>query len=241
MEKAWKDIRFALRTFRASPAFVSAAVVSLALGIGVNTAIFTLVNALFLNPLPVERASELVAVYTVDARNRSAFSTLLQSSYPNYLDYRDRNDVFSGLAAYTFPLPVGFSTGGPSERGQVELVTGNYFDVLGVRPAAGRFFGPDDDRARGGAPVIVLAFELWQRRFGGATDLVGRALTINGLPFTVRGIAPDGFHGVNAVFGPDMWAPTSMSDQILPAPLRSWMDERRALAFTLAGRLKPER
>jgi predicted permease len=236
-----KDILFALRTFRRSPAFVLAAVASLALGIGVNTTIFTLINTLFLNPLPVERVHELVAVYTVDEKNRSPFSNLLQTSYPNYVDYRDRNDVFAGLAAYTFPRPISLAADGAAEQNFVELVTGNYFDVLGVRPAAGRFFGPADDRVRGASPVMVLSFKLWQRRFGGAKEVVGRTVTMNGAPFTVLGVAPDAFHGVNSLFGPDAWVPTSMSDQVFTAQFRSWMDERRALVFSLAGRLKPGR
>jgi predicted permease len=241
MERLWQDVLFALRTFRRSPAFVSAAVGSLALGIGVNTAIFTLVNTLFLNPLPVERASELVAVYTTDVKNRSPFSNLLGTSYPNYLDYRDRNDVFSGLAAYTFPQQISLGVDGAAEPSFFEMATGNYFDVLGVKPAAGRVFGPEHDGARGATPVIVLSHKLWQRRFAGAMDVVGRKVTVNGTPVTVLGVAPASFHGVNSLIGPDAWVPTSMSDQVLAAPYRSWMDERRALVFTLAGRLKPGR
>jgi hypothetical protein len=239
MERLRKDIRFALRTFGRSPAFTAAAVLSLALGIGLNTAIFTLINTLFLNPLPVDRASELVAVYTVDAKNSSPFGNLLQVSYPNYKDFRDSNTVFTGLAAYSFPLGVTVSIGPSPEQLFCEMVTGNYFDVLGVRPARGRFFGPQDDRVPGASPVLVLAYGVWQRRFGGAADIVGRKITVNGSPFTVVGIAPEGFHGVNSLFGPDGWVPTMMYGPVLPAQLRGWMDERRALVFSLAGRLKP--
>ena len=242
MERLVKDLVFALRTFRRSPAFMLAAVVSLALGIGVNTTIFTLINTLFLNPLPVDRASELVAVYTVDAKNKSPFSNLLQTSYLNYVDYRDRNDVFTGLAAYSFPRPISLTVAGSTaEQCFVELVSGNYFDVLGVRPAAGRFFSAESDRVRGASPVIVLSFKMWQRRFGGAPDIAGRTIAVNGMPFTVVGVTPDAFHGVNSLFGPEAWVPTSMSDHVLSAQFRSWMDERRALVFNLAGRLKPGR
>src|SRR6476646_3151641 len=127
MERLWKDIRFTVRTFRRSPAFFSAAVLSLALGIGVNTAIFTLINTLFLNPLPVDRASELVAIYTVDEKNASPLGNLLQNSFPNYKDYRDSNTVFTGLAAYSFPTPVSASIGPSPEQVFTEMVTGNYF------------------------------------------------------------------------------------------------------------------
>jgi predicted permease len=239
MDKLWKDLRFGARTFLRSPAFTAAAVLSLALGIGVNTAIFTLLNTLFINPLPVDRASELVAVFTVDAKNTSPFGSVLQTSFPNYLDYRDRNDVFTGLAAYSFPMPVSLVTGETRDQLFVEMVTGNYFQVLGVQPAAGRFFGPSEDAVPGAAPVIVLSHGAWQRKFGGSAEVVGRAITINGAPFTVVGIAADGFHGVNSLFGPDAWVPTEMYGQVLPAQFRDWMAERRALVFSLAGRLKP--
>ncbi len=238
MERLWKDIRFALRTFRRSPAFTAAAVLSLALGIGVNTAIFTLINTLFLNPLPVDRASELVAVYTVDAKNTAPFGNLLQISYPNYKDFRDANSVFTGLAAYSFPLGISVRIGPAAEQMFCEMVTGNYFQVLGVRPAVGRFFGPADDQVPGASPVIVLSHSLWQRRFGGSPAAVGQQISLNGASFTIIGVAPDGFHGVNSLFGPDGWVPTMMYREILPAQFRDWMNERRALVFSLAGRLK---
>jgi len=239
MERLWRDVQFALRTFRRSPAFTAAAVLSLALGIGVNTAIFTLINTLFLNPLPVDRASELVAVYTVDAKNSSPFGNLNQVSFPNYKDFRDTSPVFTGLAAYSFPNPVSASIGPAPEQLFCEMVTGNYFQVLGIRPARGRFFGPDDDRVPGGSPLLVLSNSLWQRRFGGSPDVIGRTIALNGTPFTVVGVGPDGFHGVNSLFGPDGWVPMTMYGQILPANLRDWITERRALLFNLAGRLKP--
>jgi predicted permease len=239
MERLWRDVQFALRTFRRSPAFTAAAVLSLALGIGVNTAIFTLINTLFLNPLPVDRASELVAVYTVDAKNSSPLGNLNQVSFPNYKDFRDTSTVFTGLAAYSFPNPVSAAIGSAPEQLFCEMVTGNYFQVLGIQPARGRFFGPDDDRVPGGSPVLVLSNNLWQRRFGGSPDVIGRTIVLNGTPFTVVGVGPDGFHGVNSLFGPDGWVPMTMYEQILPASLRDWIKERRALLFNLAGRLKP--
>ena len=135
-----RDLRFAVRTLTKSPAFAAAAVLSLALGIGVNTTIFTVINTLFLNPLPVDRASELVAVYTVDANNGSIFnSNLLQVSFPNYRDFRDSNAVLSDVAAFSFPNAVGLTVGGgDAQSAFVELVTGNYFTTLGIRPAIGR-------------------------------------------------------------------------------------------------------
>ncbi len=239
MERLWRDVRFGLRTLVKAPLFTAAAVLSLGLGIGVNTAIFTVLNTLFLNPLPVAGVSELAAVYTVDAAQTTPFGNVLQVSYPNYRDFRDQNTVFSSLAAYSFPTPVGLAAGGEPEQAFVELVTGNYFSTLGVRAAAGRTIEPDDDRAPGVSPVIVLAHGAWQRRLGGAPDILGRQVSVNGTPFTVVGIAPDGFRGVNSLFGPDGWAPTMMYRQVLPSQFVTWIDERRALAFNVAGRLKP--
>ena len=239
MERLWKDIRFALRTFTKAPAFALTAVGSLALGIGVNTTIFTIINALFLNPLPVDRVSEVVAVYTVDTNNTSQLGNVLQMSLPNYRDFRDRSQSFSAMAAYSFPIPGSLSTGGEGEQIFMELVTGNYFSTLGVRPLSGRVVGPEDDRVPGASPVIVLGHRMWQRRFGGASDIVGRTVTVNGTAFTVVGVAPEGFRGVNSLFGPDAWAPTMMYRELLPSQFRSWVDERRALAFNVAARLKP--
>ena len=239
MERLIKDIRFALRTFARSPVFTAAAILSLGLGIGLNTAIFTLVNTLFLNPLPVDRASELVAVYTIDAKNQSPFGNLLQTSYPNYKDYRDQNTVFTGLAAYSFPQAITATMGTSSQQLFVEMATGNYFEVLGVKPARGLFFGPDDDKVPGASPKIVLAYNVWQRRYGAAEDIIGKTISVNGAPFTVVAIGPNGFHGVNSLFGPDGWVPTMMYNQVLSSQFRGWMDERRALVFNIAGRLKP--
>ena len=239
MDHFRKDIRLALRTLRRSPVFTAAAVLSLGLGIGLNTAIFTLINTLFLNPLPVDRAQELVAVFTIDAKNASPFGNVLQVSFPNYKDYRDQNSVFSGLAAYSFPLALSVSVGPEPEQMFCEMVTGNYFQVLGVRPGRGQLIGPADDQVPGASPVMVISYRAWQRRFGGASDVVGRKITVNGAPFTVIGVAPEGFQGVNSLIGPDGWVPTMMYAQVLPAQLRTWMDERRALVFNLAGRLKP--
>jgi len=239
MERLWKDIRFALRTFTKSPAFALTAVSSLALGIGVNTTIFTIINTLFLNPLPVDRVSEIVAVYTVDKNNTSQLGSVLQVSYPNYKDFRDRNNSFSSMAAYSFPIAGSVSTGAEGEPIFVELVTGNYFATLGVRPLLGRMIGTEDDRVPGASTVMVLGHRMWQRQFGGKRDVLGQTVMVNGTVFTVVGVAPEGFRGVNSLFGPDAWAPVMMYRELLPSQFRSWVDERRALAFNVAARLKP--
>ncbi len=239
METLSQDIRFALRTMMKNPGFTAVAVLSLALGIGANTTIFTLLNAVLLAPLPVERASELVAVYTTDQVGIGGLGGVLPMSYLNFKDFRQQNQYFGDMAAYSLPNPVSLITTGEPQQAFAELVTGNYFNVLGVKPAIGRVFLPDEDTKPGGDPVVVLSHGFWQRRFGGDPSTVGRTVSLNGTTFTVIGIAPDGFKGVNSLFSPDMWAPSMMYAQVLPAQFRSWIDERRALLFFVAARLKP--
>ncbi len=239
METLWRDLRFASRTLAKSPGFASVAVLSLALGVGANTTIFTLLNAVFLAPLPVERASELVAVYTTDEVSIGPLGGLLPMSYPNFKDVRERNSSLVDMTAYTFPQPVSLSTGTDPQQAFAEVVTGNYFHVLGVRPHRGRFFRAEEDATPGSYPVVVLSYGLWQRRLGGDPSVVGRTVSLNGNAFTVVGIAPNGFKGVNSLFSPDLWTPLMMYAQVLPPATRTWPDERRALLCWVAGRLKP--
>ena len=186
MENLWQDIRFSVRTLVKNPGFAAVVVVSLALGIGANTTIFTLINAAFLNPLPVKNPSELVAVFTVDENNPGQNPV----SFLNYEDYRDGNEVLTALAAYTFPNPVALSMGDEPEQTFVELATGNYFDVLGIRPAMGRFFLPEEDESPGSHPVVVMSHAFWTRRFGSDPSILGKTLKLNGITFTVVGVAP---------------------------------------------------
>jgi predicted permease len=238
MERLWQDLRFALRMMAKHPGVTAVAVLSLALGIGANSTIFTVINAVFLNPLPVHQTSELVAVYTTDSNAPGGFGGLLQTSYPNFKDFRAQNTVFTDMAAYTFPLQVSLSTGGEARQAFVELTTGNYFDVLGVRAARGRTFLPEEDSTPGGHPVLVLGHGLWQRQFGG-DEVVGRVINLNGHPYTVIGVAPEGFKGVNSLFSPDLWVPFMMYADVLPEQFRDWFEERRALLCSIAARLKP--
>jgi predicted permease len=240
METLSQDVRFALRTMSKNPGSTAVAVLSLALGIGANTTIFTLINAILLAPLPVERPSELVAAYTTDqVSSVGGLGGLLPVSYPNFKDFRQQNQYLLDMAAYSMPTPVSLITTGEPQQGFAELVTGNYFSVLGVKPAMGRFFLPDEDTTPGGDAVVVVSYGSWQRRFGGNPSVVGRTVSLNGTTFTVIGVAPEGFNGVNSLFSPDMWAPSMMYGQVLPAQMRSWLDERRALFFFVTARLKP--
>ena len=239
MDTIWQDVRYSVRTLMKMPAFTVAAIVSLAIGIGANTTIFTLLNTLFLNPLPVARPSELVAVLTVASRNATQFGNLLPLSYPNLRDFRERNSVLTDVAGYSPPLPLALTTGQEPQRVFAQLVTGNYFDVLGVRPAAGRFFAPEEDRTPGTHPVAVIGYGLWQRRFAGRPDAIGLTIALNRLSFTIVGVAPEGFKGVTSMFGPELWLPAMMSAQLQPRQSGSWLDERAAIVFSTAGRLKP--
>jgi putative ABC transport system permease protein len=236
METLRKDLLYTLRALGRSPGFAAVAVLSLALGIGANTTIFTLVNALLLNPLPVSRPSELAAILTVDEKNPGA-STV---SYPNFKDFRHKNDVFGGIAAYSFPNLVSMRAGnGEPEQAFVEFATGNYFDVLGLEPALGRFFLPEEDETRGSNPVAVLSHGLWKRKFGSDPKVLGSMVRLNGHPYTIVGVAPDGYKGVTVIFGPDLWVPTMMQEQLAPAQFRNFFNDRRALFFNVFGRLRP--
>jgi predicted permease len=237
-----RDLRYAIRTLIKTPAFTTAAIVSLALGIGANTTIFTLLNTLFLNPLPVEKPSELVGVLTVASRNATQFGNLLPLSYPNLKDFRERNSVLTDLAGYSPPLALSLSVPGSTGEPQrvfAQLVTGNYFDLLGVRPAAGRFFVPEEDRTRGTHPVAVIGYGLWQRRFAGRPDVIGQTIVLNRRDVTILGVAPEGFKGVTSMFGPELWLPSMMAPQLQPRQSASWLDERAAVVFSTAGRLRP--
>ncbi len=239
MEDLWRDIRYAGRTMRKSPMFVLFVVLTLALGIGANTTVFTLINTLILNPLPVRNSSQLMALATAEAKSTSKSTVALPISYPNLTDYRAKNGVFISLAGYTSPRTVTLQAGTASERMFAELVTGNYFSTLGVTPAVGRFFLPQEDTVPGAYPVAVLNYATWQGRFAGAQDIIGKTLRLNNVVFTVVGVAPPRFIGINAIFGPDLWISTAMAEQLLPHEMQNALSERDKAVFLGVGRLKP--
>jgi predicted permease len=232
MGTAWRELRQGLRSLGKSPGFTAAAVLSLALGIGANTTIFTLINAVLLRALPVKDPSRLVSLFTVDSRTPGS----LLSSYPNYRDYRDHSRVFSSVALYT-TVRMCFTNGGDPVEIMGQLASGNYFSTLGIKPAVGRFFGEEEDRAPGAAPVVVLSYGFWERHFGKDREIVGKTVRINGHPFTAVGVAPREFHGLNALLMSDAWMPAMMYQRVLPNP--AWMEQRLALLFSVFGRLNP--
>ncbi len=233
-----QDLRFAARMLFRNPGFTAVAVLSLALGIGANSTIFTLVNAVLLRPLPMQDPDRLVAVFTTDERNRGAFFNYMPTSPLNFQDYRKTSDVFTGLVSHV-GLALAFSGKGEPEQIVGEMVSGDFFGVLGVWPALGRGFLPDEDRVPGASLVTVLSHGFWQRRLGGDPAVVGREITLNGHAFTVIGIAPEGFKGANAIFAPALWVPTMTHPQLATGFLKENVDSRRALIFGIAGRLKP--
>jgi predicted permease len=237
MESLWKDARYSVRTLVRTPTFTAAAVLSLALGVGANTTVFTVINALFLNPLPVDQPARLVAVNTLDTKNTTQFGNIMPLSYPNLVDLRDGTKAFSGLAGYSAPILLAMSSGGETEMVFSTLATGNYFDVLGVRPAAGRFFLAEEDRTPGTHPVAVLNHRFWQRRFGGRADIAGSTIRLNTIDFTIVGVAPSGFMGVSALLGPDVWLPAMAAPLVLPGGSGAWLTDRSALSFSGAARL----
>ncbi len=236
MNNLVQDVRYALRVMRKSPGFAIIAVLTLALGIGANTAIFTVVNAVFFHPIPVEKPETLVEVFTVT--DLVAGVNFFPVSFPNGQDIQQRVHSFSASTLTTF-AGVSMTINGVPDTYFAQLVSGNYFDVLGVKPAFGRTFLPAEDAELGAGPVIVLNNGLWQRRFGGDKKVIGQSVLLNGQSFTVIGVAPAGFQGTQALGGPDMWIPMSMHDPIVSGITKSFFNERRFLGFNLVARMKP--
>ena len=227
MRTILKDVRYAVRVLLKSPGFTLVAILTLALGIGANTAVFSVVNALILRPLPVERPSELV--FLENARYGPS------QSFPNYKDLRDRNQTFAGLVGYRM-APMELETDRGAERIWGYLATGNYFDVLGLKPALGRFFNQKDDVDPGASPYAVLSYSAWQSRFAGDPAIVGKTIRVNRLPYTVFGVAPRDFHGTELFYWPEVWVPMMMEPRI---ESQSWLDNRSTWNTFVLGRLNP--
>jgi predicted permease len=232
IEDLARDVRYGLRTLRKSPDFTAAAALSLALGIGANTAIFSLVNTVLLRPLPVENPERIVSLNNASEKGDDVSPTF---SYLNYRDLRDRNNALDGLIAYRM-APISLSHDGISERAWGYLATGNYFDVLGVKPALGRLLTPEDDKAQGAHPVTVISYDCWQKRFAGDPHIVGRSVLVNARGFTVIGVAPRGFYGAEIGYAAEMWFPIMMLDEIIKWGSNLW--DRGGRSYMAQGRLK---
>src|SRR5438270_1823386 len=177
MGSVWRDLRYALRTLARSPGFTAVAIRSLALGIGANTAIFTLTDAVFLHPMAVQDATRVIEVFTVDHATKTTAANLVRTamSFLNYKDFRDQNNTFSALAAYV-PTGVTLTGRGEPKPQNAMLASANYFDVLGVKPVAGRTFLPDEDRSDGGNTGVVLSYDMWTHLFGADPSAIGKTV-----------------------------------------------------------------
>jgi len=226
------DLRFAIRMLIKYPAFSVVAFLALVLGIGANTTVFGIINTLLLRPLPVGHSEEVVKVFTTDDHIKGNQST----SYLNFQDYAKQNTAFGSMAAYTF-AGVGMTRGSDTLNVGGLLVTGNYFDLLQVKPALGRAFLAEEDSTPNGHPVVVLGYKFW-KKLGADPAIVGSQVTLNGHSFTVIGVAPAAFTGVDVGFDPDVYLPVSMHQWVRPGG-DFWFDTRRALLMSVIGRLKP--
>ena len=240
MDRSLQDLRFALRQLTKSPAFTVTAVLTLALGIGANTAIYSLLDQVMLRSLPVQHPEQLVMLSSTgsDRGRTSAYggSSADYFSYPMYRDIRDKNSVFAETLA-TDQVQVGVKWHEQTELLSGEIVSGNYFDVLGVKPALGRLFVQSDDEVQERNPVLVISYGYWQRRFGSDPHVVNNTILVNSHPFTVIGVAPPGFRSFVVGQAPDVFAPMTMKPQITPG----WndLDNRRSRWLNIIGRLKP--
>jgi len=241
MEYFWQDLQHGARVLRKSPGFSAVAILSLALGIGANTTIFTVVNAILLHPLPVKDISQVVELDTIDTKTHLGFANAakLGLSFRNCQDYQKQNEVLTGVACFT-GLPLTWSGGTEARQVNGQMVSANYFDVLGLQPAAGRFFLPDEDTKLSGNNVAVISYSFWTNKLGADPNELGKTLTLNAMPYTVIGVAPKGFKGT-FTFGSaeQIWVPTSMYPQILTGFGLEFFNDRRFLNALAVGRLRP--
>jgi putative ABC transport system permease protein len=243
MSSLLQDIRYALRQLRKSPGFTITVVLTLALGIGANAAIFTLFDQALLRMLPVEKPKELVRFFWTGGFSGSMSSFGGDAgnyfSYPMYKDLRDKNQVFQGILAAD-RAGVGVSWRNSAESKDAEIVSGNYFQLLGLKPAAGRLLTQQDDTAKNANPVTVLSYDYWRTRFGASRDVIGQTVLINGHTFTIIGVAPDHFDSAIGGYKPGVFVPVSMVEWAIPwrAPLDD-LNNHQAVWLTIVARLKP--
>ena len=230
-----QDIVYAIRLLRRSPLFTLVALVSLALGIGANSAVFTIADQVLLRPIPVKHARELVAFTNPGPQSGSVWGQN-RFSYPMYRDFRDHNSVFEGVAA-RFPTDLNLSYNNRSERIRAELVSGTWFDTLGLTTALGRGLSASDDRLPGAHPVVVLTYDYWKSRFSGNAGILNQTVLLNGYPMTVVGVVAPGYHGFDPGARVDALVPTMMKAQMTP----TWdgLNDRRFIWLQLVGRLRP--
>src|SRR5258708_3497098 len=231
-----QDLRFAIRTLSKSPMFVAVAVLSLALGIGANTAIFTLIDQVLLRYLPVKHPEQRVLLRSRGSHYGSN-NGRYKISYPMYADFRDHNQVFDGMFC-RWETSMSLSFAGKTERVSGELCSGHYYNVLGVPPALGRVFSPEDDRTPDGHPFAVLTYRYWQTRFAGDRNVIGQKLIVNGYPLIIVGVSQQGFEGTDPGFTNDIRVPVMMKKAMDQLNFYT-LEGRRGRWVNAYGRLKP--
>src|SRR6266851_4036016 len=242
MRAIWQDIRFGARMLAKNPGFTGIAVLTLALGIGANTGIFTILRQVVLQRLPVPHPEQLVLLYSPGPKQGHVNSDESEEgsesfSYPMYTDLRDRNTVFTGLAAKdTFSATLTYR--GNTERTRADLVSGNYFETLGVTAAIGRTFEPADTVAQGGNPVVMLSNGYWKSRFGSDPGVLNQGVLVNNRPMTVVGVVSAGFDGIQPGFVPELYIPITMLPSLISSPLS--LDNHKDFWIKLIGRLNPK-
>ena len=236
MSRFLQDLRFAARSFAKAPGFTAVAVIVLALGIGANSATFTVVNALLFRPVPAQ-GEGIVGLFRYERSKPDSYRAF---AYPNYVDIREKNDVFDGVAAHTFSM-AGVPAGDTTRRIFVELVSSNYFDTLQIPLATGRPFLPEEEKPRANIPVAIVSYEKWRAtRF--APDFVGSTMKINSIDFTIVGVAPQGFGGTMALASPELWLPLGVFDTVVNDIFKKTGDglaDPMAGTVIVLGRLKP--
>ena len=230
IERLLADINFALRKLRKSPGFSITAILTLALGIGANVVVFSVLNGLILRPLDVPQPENLFQV--VHGKGKMDWTS---QSYRDYLDYRDRDSSFTGLMAYQMQR-VGLSVGKSNTRSWGYAASGNYFDVLGLKPILGRFFHATDEHGPASAPFVILSYDFWHRQFNVSPDVLGQTIQLNQHLFTIIGVAPESFHGTDDFLWPDYWFPLLNAAQVTG---RDDLPYRDHYGFDIMGRLKP--
>src|SRR5690349_16866686 len=224
----WRDLRYAARQLRRSPAFTATALVTLILGIGANVVVFSVLNAMLLRPLDVPQPAGLYSV----VHKQGGYDN---QSYPDYVDFQSKNSTFSGMAAYRLEF-AGLSTKDAAYRCWYYRVSGNFFDMLGEQPAQGRFFHASDEHGPNSAPYIVLSYDFWRRNFGLDSHVVGTTVDVNKHPFTIIGVAPAAFHGTEVFVWPDFWMPIVNSAS---GDTADYLSNRFSHNLLVLGRLKP--
>src|SRR5262249_16110955 len=241
MDTLLQDVRYGLRMLRKNPAFTAGAVITLALGIGANTAIFSLIDALLLRMLPVKNPTELVVIGDPAQVHSTSSGTprVDYFSYPMYRALRDNTSVFSEMLVSGPQSRTKVSKDGTdiSTSATAVLVSGNYFSTLGVNTIVGRPIKPEDDDAKGKHPVLVVAYDFWRQYLGRDNGIIGQTISLNNYPYTVIGVAPPGFSGDTLGDSQDFWVPMTMQEQLMP--YRTLLEDLNVSWLHIIGRLKP--